>query len=211
MSEARATVFVVDDDSSVRNSLKLLMESAGWQSETFASAPEFLARRREPSPSCLVLDVVLPNLNGCELQELVADRADMPIIFISGHGDVPIAVRAMKAGAMDFFTKPVVDERLLAAIKRAIDRSERVIGSEDEMRVLRNCHASLSRREKEVMRLVVSGKLNKQIGGELSISEITVKAHRGRVMRKMNAPSLAALVIMASRLRIQYAENPPVD
>lgn len=203
MSDAEPTVFVVDDDISVRESLKLLLESAGWQSETFASGTEFLARPRLAAPSCLVLDVVLPNINGCDLQDLVADRADMPIIFISGHGDVPIAVRAMKAGALDFFTKPFGIDSLLTAIEKAIDRSRRAFGSEGEMRVLRDRHASLSKREREVMRLVASGMLNKQIGGTLCISEITVKAHRGRLMRKMNATSLAALVKMASRLRLE--------
>ena len=207
MSEAKPTVFVVDDDIAVRNSLKLLMESAGWESETFASGSEFLARPRAAAPSCLVLDVVLPNVNGWDLQKLVADRADMPIIFISGHGDVPIAVRAMKAGAVDFLTKPVVDDILLMAIKKAIQHSQLQLESEAELRTLRDCHASLSRREREVMLLVVSGMLNKQVGGELHISEITVKAHRGRLMQKMKATSFAALVVMASRLRLTNATS----
>jgi FixJ family two-component response regulator len=207
MSDAKPTVFVVDDDISVRRSLQLLMESAGWDSETFSSAREFLARPRVSAPSCLVLDVVLPNVNGCDLQTLVADRSDMPIIFISGHGDVPVAVRAMKAGALDFLTKPVVDEILLLAIKKAIDQSQRQLESEAELRALRECHGSLSRREKEVMLLVASGLLNKQVGGELRISEITVKAHRGRMMQKMKATSFASLVMMASRLRLTSADR----
>jgi len=208
MSDARPTVFVVDDDISVRRSLQLLLESAGWDSETFASAPEFLARPRVSAPSCLVLDVVLPNVNGFDLQTLVADRSDMPIIFISGHGDVPVAVRVMKAGALDFLTKPVVDDILLLAIKKAIDQSQRQLETEAELRALRECHASLSRREKEVMLLVVSGLLNKQVGGELRISEITVKAHRGRMMQKMKATSFASLVMMASQLRLIAAGGP---
>jgi FixJ family two-component response regulator len=204
---SKPTVFVVDDDIAVRRSLQLLMESAGWESETFASASEFLARPRLVAPSCLVLDVVLPNEGGCELQQRVADRTGLPIIFISGHGDVPIAVRAMKAGALDFLTKPVVSEILLTAIKKAIDRSQCQLQSEAELRVIRDCHASLSRREKEVMRLVASGMLNKQVGGELHISEITVKAHRGRLMHKMKASSFASLVRMASRLRLTTADR----
>jgi len=202
MSDGRATVFVVDDDISVRESLRLLIESAGWEPETFASGSEFLARPRAMAPSCLVLDVVLPNLNGCDLQKLVADRADMPIIFISGHVDVPITVRAMKAGAVDFFTKPFVNDVLLGTIRNAIDRSQAALRDAEDMRVLRARYASLSHREREVMALVVTGRLNKQVGGELGISEITVKAHRGQVMRKMNADSLPDLVHMAARLRL---------
>jgi FixJ family two-component response regulator len=202
MSDAKATVFVVDDDISVRESLKLLIESAGWQPETFGSGQEFLARPRVLAPSCLVLDVVLPDLNGCDLQKLVADRADMPIIFITGHGDVPTTVRAIKAGAVDFFTKPLVDDVLLSAIGNAINRSCAALGDAEHMCALRDCYASLSRREREVMALIVAGRLNKQAGGELGISEITVKAHRGKMMRKMNADSLPELVRMADRLRV---------
>jgi FixJ family two-component response regulator len=201
MSPAAPIVFVVDDDISVRESLELLIQSAGWQAETFASAQEFLARPRVPVPSCLVLDVRLPGLNGLELQERIAvDRSDMPIIFITGHGDVPMTVRAMKAGAVEFLTKPFGDDVLLDAIRNAIERSSTALGNELELRELRDNYASLSRREREVMALVVSGFLNKQVGGELGISEITVKAHRGRVMRKMGADSLADLVKMAAGL-----------
>ncbi len=204
MSDGKPTVFVVDDDVSVRESLKLLIESAGWQPETFGSGQEFLARPRVPAPSCLVLDVVLPDLNGCDLQKLVVDRADMPIIFITGYGDVPTTVRAMRAGAVDFFTKPLVDDVLLSAIRNAIDRSCAALGDAAEMRALRDSYASLSRREREVMALIVAGRLNKQVGGELGISEITVKAHRGKMMRKMNAGSLPELVRMAERLSASH-------
>jgi FixJ family two-component response regulator len=184
-------VFVVDDDVSVRKSLELLIDSAGWQPETFASAQEFLHRPRVVGPSCLVLDMSLPDLDGLELQKRVApDRIDMPIIFISGYGDVSTTVRAMKAGAIEFLTKPFKDDVLLDAIRSAIERSVTAMHEEAETQVLRRCCASLTRREREVMALVVSGLLNKQVGGELGISEITVKAHRGQVMRKMKAGSL---------------------
>ena len=202
VSNASPIVFVVDDDISVRESLELLIRCAGWQPETFASAQEFLARPRVLAPSCLILDVNLPDLNGLDLQDRVADdRIDMPIIFITGYGDVPMTVRAMKAGAVEFLTKPFADEALLSAIRHAIERSQTALGNEAEMRTLRDCYASLSRREREVMGLVVSGLLNKQVGGELGISETTVKAHRGQVMRKMKADSLADLVNMGARLR----------
>jgi len=196
-------VFVVDDDISVRESLELLIRSEGWQPEIFASAQEFLDRPRSLVPSCLVLDVSLPGLNGLELQKRVAvERPDMPIIFITGYGDVPTTVRAMKAGAVEFLTKPFSDDVLLNAIRQAVERSRVALGYQAEMQALRNCYASLTHREQQVMQLVVSGLLNKQVGGELGISEITVKAHRGKVMQKMKADSLAALVKMAARLRL---------
>src|SRR5256885_126264 len=201
MTDAMPTVFVVDDDISVRESLELLIRCAGWQPETFASAQEFLARPRVRAPSCLVLDVSLPGLNGLDLQKRVAaERTDMPIIFITGYGDVPMTVQAMKAGAAEFLTKPFSDDTLVSAIRNAIERSRTALSHEAEIRVLRESYASLSRREREVMALVVSGRLNKQVGGELGISEITVKAHRGHVMRKMKAGSLAALVKIAASL-----------
>lgn len=196
-------VFVVDDDISVRESLELMIEAEGWQAETFASAQAFLARPRFQAPSCLVLDVSLPDLNGLELQQRIAgDRTDMPIIFITGHGDVPMTVQAMKGGAIEFLTKPLANEMLVGAIGNALERSRATLAREAEMDVLRDAYATLTSREREVMALVVAGLLNKQIGGELGISEITVKAHRGHLMRKMHAASLADLVRMAARLRL---------
>src|SRR6267378_4146037 len=208
IADATPIVFVVDDDISVRESLESLIRCAGWQPETFASAEEFIAHPRPFVPSCLVLDVSLPDLNGLDLQKRVAaDRSDMPIIFITGYGDVPMAVQAMKAGAVEFLTKPFGDDVLLSAIRNAIERSQTALSRQAERRVLQASYASLSRREREVLALVVSGLLNKQVGDELGISEITVKAHRGQVMRKMQADSLADLVNMAARLRLAPAPN----
>ena len=194
-------VFIVDDDVSVRESLELLIQNEGWQPQTFASAQEFLDYPRPALPCCLILDVSLPGLNGLELQHRLAnERTDIPIIFITGHGDIPMSVRAMKSGAVEFLTKPLSDELLLNAIRQALERSRVALGHEAELRELRKCYASLTPRAPQVMALVVSGLLNKQIGGELGISEITVKAHRGQVMQKMKADSLADLVRMAAKL-----------
>ncbi len=196
-------VYVVDDDISVRESLELLIRTAGWQVELFESAQEFLRRSKVAVPNCLVLDINLPGLNGLDLQRQVAtDRAEMPIIFITGYGDVPTTVRAMKAGAVEFLTKPFSDDVLLNAIQSALERSRNVLDEEAALRDLRNRYGLLSRREREVMALVVRGLLNKQVGFELGISEITVKAHRGRVMEKMEARSFADLVTMSARLRV---------
>lgn len=208
MSGSFPIVYVVDDDVSVRESLELLIRTAGWQPELFASAQEFLSCSKNTVPSCLVLDVNLPDLNGLDLQERVAtDRIDMPIIFITGYGDVPTTVRAMKAGAVEFLTKPFGDDVLLSAIQHALEHSRTVLSQEEELQGLRNRYALLSRREREVMALVVRGLLNKQVGFNLGISEITVKAHRGRVMEKMDARSLADLVTMAARLRVQPSKD----
>jgi FixJ family two-component response regulator len=204
MLQPTPIVFVVDDDVSVRESLELMIRCAGWQPKMFASAHEFLEQPRALIASCLVLDVSLPGLTGLDLQKRIAsDRIDMPIIFITGHGDIPMSVEAMKAGAVEFLTKPFSDDVLLSAIRNAIERSQITLGREAEVRRLRDSYASLTPRERQVMVLVVSGLLNKQVGGELDISEITVKAHRGQVMRKMKADSLPELVNMAARLGLQ--------
>jgi RNA polymerase sigma factor (sigma-70 family) len=208
MQHATPIVFVIDDDISVRESLEALIRCEGWKPETFASAQEFLTRPRVVTPSCLILDVDLPDLSGLDLQKCIAsDRKDMPIIFITGHGDVPMTVRAMKAGAVEFLTKPFNDEALLSAIRHSIERSNVALRRERETGALRDCYASLTPREKEVLVLVVSGLSNKQVGAELGISEITVKAHRGRVMQKMQAESLPDLVKIATRLRLTPAHR----
>ena len=208
ISRDTPVVFVVDDDVSVRESLELLILSGGWQPETFASAEDFLARSRADAPSCLVLDVALPSLNGLDLQKRIVDRADIPIIFITGYGDVPTTVQAMKAGAVEFLTKPFGDDVLLNAVSQAIERSRAARAHEAELRALRDRHASLTPRERETMALVVSGLLNKQIATKLGISEITVKAHRGRVMRKMQVDSLAELVRVAAALDVPLVAYP---
>jgi FixJ family two-component response regulator len=208
-SQGRPIVFVVDDDISVRESLEVMIGCEGWQAETFASAQEFLACPRALVPSCLVLDVSLPGLNGLDLQKLVAaERTDMPIIFITGLMDVHMAVQAMKAGAVEFLTKPFGDEVLLNAIRQSLERSRAALSRQAEMRVLRDRYASLTHRERQVMALVVAGLLNKQVGGELGISEITVKAHRGQAMQKMKAGSLAELVKIAAKLSAESAMKP---
>jgi FixJ family two-component response regulator len=204
---ATATVFVVDDDVSVRESLELLIRAAGWQALTFESAKAFLVHPRHSGACCLILDVALPDLNGLELQEQIRERTDMPIIFITGHGDIPMSVRAMKAGAVEFLTKPFNDDVLLTTIQQCVEHSRVVLREQAEMRVLRGRYESLTPREREVMALVVTGLLNKQVGGELGISEITVKAHRGQLMRKMQADSLAGLVTMTARLKLRPEEQ----
>jgi len=201
MAHSIPIVFVVDDDISVRESLELLIQNAGWRPEIFETADEFLARRQVLVPHCLVLDLSLPGLNGLELQRrLVTDRPNIPIIFITGHGDVPVTVQAMKAGAVEFLTKPLEETVLLSAIQLALERSEAALRFQADLQSLNDNYASLSRREQEVMVRVIRGLLNKQVGFELGISEITVKAHRGQVMRKMNASSFADLVNMAGKL-----------
>jgi FixJ family two-component response regulator len=208
MARVRPTVFVVDDDISIRESLKNLLTRAGWRAELFASAQEFLASRRASSPSCLILDMSLPDLNGLELQQRIAgERSEMPIIFITGYGDIPMSVQAMKAGAVEFLTKPYTAAVLLQAIQGALERSRICLQEEANLQALRDRHQALSRREREVMALVVRGQLNKQIGGDLGISEVTVKQHRGRMMRKMRARSLPELVTIAARLGLVTAGN----
>ena len=203
-SAFEATVFVVDDDVSVRESLEALILQAGWKPEVFPSARAFLDRPPTGSARCLVLDVTLPDLNGLELQRTVAgDQPFMPIIFISGYGDVPTTVEAMKAGAVEFLTKPFDDSVLLEAIRRALELSRKALHEESGLQVLRERFASLTTREQRVMELIVEGRLNKQVASELGISEITVKAHRGKLMRKMEADSLADLVKMDAKLRPQ--------
>jgi FixJ family two-component response regulator len=206
ISGQRPIVFVVDDDISVRESLELMIQEQGWQAETFASARAFLERPRANVPNCLVLDVSLPGLNGLDLQKhIAAERTDMPIIFITGHGDIPKTVQAMKAGAVEFLTKPFRDDALLNVIRQSLESSRVALAHHAVVKALQARYASLTHREQQVMTLVVSGLLNKQIGFELGISEITVKAHRGKAMQKMKADSLADLVKMAAKLRPESA------
>ncbi|MGA3345333.1 MAG: response regulator [Terracidiphilus sp.] len=203
MPETPSIVLVVDDDVSIRESLELLLRDEGFDVETFVSAQEFLGRPPVTVPSCLVLDISLPGLNGLDLQKRVAvERHEMPIIFITGHGDIPITVQAMKAGAVEFLTKPFSDEILLNAVRHALVRSKALLDRSREMLALKTRYLCLSAREREVMALVAAGLPNKQVGSELGISEITVKAHRGSMMRKMKAESLAELVSIATRLRL---------
>jgi len=207
MPHALPIVYVVDDDISVREALELLISDYGWQAEIFETAQQFLSRPRAAVPSCLLLDLSLPGVNGLDLQKRVAaDRAHMPIIFITGYGDVPSTVQAMKAGAVEFLTKPWDDDALVTAIRQALERSRCALDHEAEIRLLQDRYTSLSRREQEVMALIVRGMLNKQVGFALGISEITVKAHRGRVMRKMLAKSFADLVNIAARLGIAHGD-----
>jgi FixJ family two-component response regulator len=205
-----SVVFVVDDDISVRESLELLIQKQGWQPKTFPSAQEFLESPRVLVPNCLLLDISLPGLNGLDLQKRIAiERAEMPIIFITGHGDVPKSVEAMKGGAAEFLTKPLNHEVLLSAIRQSLERSRLALARQTELQTLRNRYASLTAREREVMAWIVSGLLNKQVGGQMDIAESTVKAHRGQVMQKMNAESLADLVKIAAKLGIQGPTDSP--
>src|SRR5580704_5027039 len=208
MARAIPIVFVVDDDISIRESLESLIARAGWRPQLFGSAQEFLASPRPASPSCLVLDVNLPDLNGLVLQErIVGERAGMPIIFLTGYGDIPMSVQAMKAGAVEFLTKPFTPEVLVISIRSALERSRACLDAEASLQALRDRHNSLSRREGEVMAMVVRGRLNKQVGGDLGISEITVKKHRGQAMRKMHAKSLPELVTIAARLNLETVDK----
>jgi FixJ family two-component response regulator len=213
MPQTSSVVFVIDDDISIRESLELLIQNEGLCVETFISAQQFLDRSREFVPSCLVLDLSLPGLNGLELQKRIAvERPDMPIIFITGCGDVPSTVRAMKAGAVEFLTKPISNEALLRAVRGSLERSKALVGRSEELQRLRTRYDRLTSREREVMAFVVAGLSNKQVASELDISEVTVKAHRGSMMRKMEADSLAELVTFATRLRLPRpkALNPPI-
>ncbi len=199
-AEPRAVVFIVDDDISIRESLEALIRLEGWEAHAYASATDFLEAPSPAGASCLILDVGLPGLSGLDLQEQLGKRPDMPVIFITGYGDIPMTVRAMKAGAAEFLTKPYSDDVLLNAVCASLAQSRAAVEERAGLEALRERYATLSRREREVMALVVAGRLNKQVGGDLGISEITVKAHRGRVMEKMQARSFAELVRMSERL-----------
>jgi FixJ family two-component response regulator len=207
--ESEPVIAIVDDDPSAREGLQSLIESAGWMTETFASAQEFLARPGAEAPSCLVLDLQLPGLSGLDLQKRMAEVGlEIPIVFLTGHGNIPASVQAMKAGAVEFLTKPFDEEELLRAVLEAIERDRRTRQRHAELRELRDRYESLTAREQQVMQQVVSGLLNKQIAAELNITEFTVKIHRGHVMRKMRADSLADLVRMAESLRISSPKRP---
>jgi FixJ family two-component response regulator len=207
-SRAMPTVFVVGEDASISQSLDFMICDEGWELSEFSSAQEFLSSPRVYAPSCLVLDMALPDINGLDLQQhIAAPRRDMPIIFVSGSGSIPMAVQAMKAGALEFFTKPFEGKDLLDAIRSAIEISRDTLSREAQLSALRERYETLSPREREVMALVVSGRMNKQVGGDLGISEITVKAHRGRAMQKMEAASLAHLVTIAAKLGVARAQS----
>ncbi|HXX24376.1 MAG TPA: response regulator [Terriglobia bacterium] len=204
MRQPDAVIAIVDDDPSAREGLESLVRSAGWRVETFASAQEFLARAHTEAPNCLILDLQLPGLSGLDLQKRMADaELEIPIVFLTGHGNIPASVQAMKAGAVEFLTKPFDDEELLRAIQEAVERDGLTRLRQAEIHELQRRFASLTPREQEVMQQVVSGLLNKQVAAELKISEVTVKVHRGQVMRKMRADSLADLVRMADKLGIR--------
>jgi len=208
MRQPEAVIAIVDDDLSVREGLETLIRSAGWRVETFASAQEFLARPRAEAPSCLILDLQLPGLSGLDLQKRMAElELEIPIVFLTGHGNIPASVQAMKAGAVEFLTKPFDEQDLLRAIEEALERDRRTRRRYAEMRELQGRYESLTAREQEVMQQVVSGLLNKQVAAELKISEVTVKVHRGQVMRKMRADSLADLVRMGDRLGIRSGKT----